>query len=410
MRTAKDAAEAKSVREALLTREVITIYLASHLALGCVLISLTILPMYVKHIGGSDFAAGLQGTIFTIGGVVMRFFLGPLADRYGRLLPLRLGAFVFMTAPVLVWLSPNLWLMGAARLYQAVGLATYLASASSYVTDVTPDAFRGTALGVYRMIITFSMMIGPPLSVYFIRSGGYEAFFLFYSLVGAGAFLGVMTLPKEPPHAYGSGAGHSDIRLRDILTLFKVPTVSSSYIGILLGSAFGGILMTYVSLYVERYTEIPNPAFFFTLYAGIGALSSAGIGRLSDRYGRRTFVLPSMLAMAAGILLLVFLPRFPWMVFIVSALLAGVGYHAGLAIFVARVVDGADRRMKATALAFQESSIDLGISVGIFFFGLVSVFLSYPVLFASLACLAAVSPFLVLSSDGGKEVVRGGGK
>jgi predicted MFS family arabinose efflux permease len=250
-------------------------------------------------------------------------------------------------------------------------------------------------------------MIGPPLSVYFIRSSGYEAFFLFYSLIGAGAFIGVMTLPKEPALAYGSGAGHSEVRFREIFTLFKIPTVGSSYLGILLGSAFGGILMTYVSLYVERYTGIPNPAFFFTLYAGIGALSSAGIGRLSDRYGRRSFVLPSMLVMASGILLLVFLPRFPWMAFILSALLTGVGYHALLAIFVARVVDGADRRMKATALAFQESSIDLGISVGIFLFGLVSVLFSYPVLFAALACVAAAAPVLVLSTDGGGEVVRG---
>jgi predicted MFS family arabinose efflux permease len=393
--------DASSFKAAFLRRDVITVYLASHLALGCVLISLTVLPVYVKHIGGSDFAAGLQGTIFTLGGVVLRFFLGPLADRRGRLLPLRLGAFVFMTAPLLIWISPNLWIMGAARLYQAVGLATYLASASSYVTDITPDRFRGTALGIYRMVVTFSMMVGPPVSMWIIQSFGFEPFFVFYAVLGGAAFLGVMTLPPEPKEAHGDGEGAADVKLKDIKLLFTSAAVSSSYFGILVGSAFNGILLTYIPLYVRRVTDIANPALFFTIYAGVGALAAAAVGRLSDRYGRRVFILPIMLTLAAGLLLLTALARMPVPVFAVSAFLTGVGYNAGLSLFIARVVDGADRRMKATALAFQESSIDLGISLGIFLFGLVSGLFSYPALFAALAVIAAAAPAAVLRGDRG---------
>ncbi|MFO7848678.1 MAG: MFS transporter [Spirochaetia bacterium] len=391
------------LKKVFLRREVITIYLASHLALGCVLISIIVLPLYVSHIGGSDFAAGLMGTIFTAAGVIMRLFLGPLADKKGRRFPLRLGAFVFMTAPVLIWASPNLWCMAAARVYQAIGLATYLSSASAYVTDVTPDAYRGTALGAYRMVVTFSMMIGPPVSLFIIHNLGFDAFFVFYTLIGGGAFLGAVTLPKEPAQDYGEEGEFRKIHLQEILLLFKEPKLRSSYVGILFGSAFSGILMTYVSIYVERYTQIPNPAFFFTIYAGLGALSSVAVGRLSDKFGRRVFVLPVMFAIAAGFLLLAFLPRVPWVVFILSAVLTGAGYHAGLAIFISRVVDGADSRMKATALAFQESSIDLGISSGIFFFGILSGIFEFPLLFAGIGILSVLVPFFVLSMDGGKS-------
>ena len=391
--------EAVTLRKAFLRREGITVYLASHLALMCVLISLIVLPVYVKHLGGSDFAAGLQGSLFTLGGVVMRLFLGPLADRRGRRLPLRIGAFAFMTAPLLIWAAPNLWTMAAARLYQAIGLATYLASASSYVTDITPDQYRGTALGAYRMVVTFSMMIGPPISFWIIQGWGFDAFFVVYTLVGGGAFLGVMTLPSEPAYARGAERTDPEVKPRDILQLFTNRIVRSSYIGILVGSAFNGILLTYVSIYVQRATDIANPALFFTMYAGLGAAASAVAGRLSDRYGRRTFILPSMLLLAAGLVLLAALEELPVLVFIASSVLTGVGYHAALSLFIARVVDGADRRMKATALAFQESSIDLGISLGIFLFGLVSGVYAFAVLFPAVAAIAVAAPVLVLRMD-----------
>ncbi|HDQ15239.1 MAG TPA: MFS transporter, partial [Sediminispirochaeta sp.] len=322
----------KNLSSLFFSREVLTIYVSSHLALGGVLISLIVLPVYVKHVGGGDFVAGLLGSIFTIGGVIMRFFLGPMADRRGRRLPLRIGAFVFMTAPILIWVSPNLWFMAAARLYQAIGLATYLASASSYVTDVTPDQYRGTALGAYRMVVTFSMMIGPPVSFWIIQNYGFDAFFVFYTLVGAVAFLGVMSLPPEPDYSPGRADKEAEVKLKDIILLFKNTTVRSSYTGILIGSAFNGILLTYLSIYVQKTTDITNPALFFTLYSSLGALASAMIGRLSDRYGRRTFILPTLLLLAAGMLLLSFLPKVPILAFIGASVLAGVGYHASLSL------------------------------------------------------------------------------
>lgn len=51
-------------------------------------VSLTILPLYVLELGGSEFESGLQTTLFFLTAVLLRFYFGPLADRKGRKIPL----------------------------------------------------------------------------------------------------------------------------------------------------------------------------------------------------------------------------------------------------------------------------------------------------------------------------------
>lgn len=83
-------------------------------------------PAYTLAIGSSPFQAGLQNTIFAISAVLIRFYLGPLMDRYGAKPSMLLGTFTFATAPILLLLSPSYSLLVSARIYQSLGPAVFL--------------------------------------------------------------------------------------------------------------------------------------------------------------------------------------------------------------------------------------------------------------------------------------------
>ncbi|MFO8064079.1 MAG: MFS transporter [Spirochaetia bacterium] len=404
-------ADTSTLRDVILQRQMLTIFLASLFILVQVLVSFSLVPLYIVERGGGNFAVGLQTTLFTVSSVLLRFVFGPVADQRGRRFALALGAFVFATGHIAIWLSPNLWVMGLARIYQAIGMASYLSAASSFVADLAPQRHRGASIGVYRMVLTAAMMVGPLVGNELIRSYGFDAFFITMSTMSAAAFFLVLTL-RNPPVVDGEETGdttsgnsadrHSTsaseerIRVKDAVRLLAEPSLRAPYLGILIISIAGGIILTYLTLYAEGF--VARPALYFTVFALVGAVGALALGALSDRFGRKAVVFPATLILAAGTAVLFFLAEQPLLWLYLSAAMAGFGYNGGLSLFVSWVVDGAEARLRATALALQESGIDTGFGVGIFFFGLLSETWSYAALFLGLGVFVVLGSGLVFAA------------
>jgi len=346
----------------------IKLFLASLFILSQVLISFSLIPLYIAHRGGTTFTIGMQTTVFAVASVVLRFIFGPMADTHGRKFVLALGAFVFSSAQVFIYLSPNFTWMLLARVYQAIGMASYLATASSLVVDLSPVAMRGSAIGAYRMITPFASLIGPYLGNVVINRYGFAAFFAATAGTAFVAFLLVLSLRSGKRIVDGST---TRIRVGDVLGLFRIPDLQAAYLGILLVAVGGGIVNTFVTSYGNPYFR--NPGSYFTVYAAAGAAAAFLLGRLSDRVGRRGVAIPVVLAMAAGTMILPAIERAPAMVFFLSALGTGIGFNAGLSVLISWIVDVIPDTLRATALSIQESWIDGGFAIGIFLFGTFSV-------------------------------------
>jgi len=374
-----------TLREVIAERQMLTIFLASLLVLVQVLVSFSLIPLYIADRGGSSAMIGFQTSLFAIASVMLRFIFGPVADLRGRRFALAVGTFAFATGHIAIWLSPNLWIMAAARVYQAIGMASYLSAASSFVADLAPAEFRGATIGIYRMVLTAAMMVGPLVGNELIRTYGFGAFFVSMAGMSFIAFVLVLTLRNPPVH---HEAGEEPIRPRDVFTLLGNPALRAPYLGILIISIAGGIILTYLTLYAENV--IARPALYFTLFAVAGGVGALALGWLSDRFGRRPVVVPAMLCLALGVAVLWKLAAFPLSVFYASAVLAGFAYNGGLSLFVSWVIDGATPRLRATALAMQESGIDAGFGVGIFIFGLLSEQIPYALLFLWLGLFVAL--------------------
>ena len=383
--------ESVSFRSVLLQPDMIRVFVASLFVLGQVLVSFSLVPLYIAERGGDTFAIGLQTTVFAVASVVLRFIFGPMADTRGRRLVLAVGAFVFATANLAIYYSPSLAWMIAARVYQAVGMASYLSSASSLVADLAPDEHRGSAIGAYRMILPFASLVGPFLGNGVINRWGFETFFFAMAASAFFSFFVVLTLRAGRRPLRGTV---EPITMRDFVSIFRNGEVRSAYLAVLALSVGGGIINTYIATYGNPY--FTNPATYFVVYAFFGASAALGVGRLSDRIGRRRLVWPVLAAMGLGHLVLRGIDYAPAVVFYTSAVLTGIGFNAGLSVLISWIVDGITPSLRATALSLQESWIDGGFALGIFAFGTLSASYGEATVFVWTGIAVAASAPLVM--------------
>ncbi len=356
------------------------------------MVSLTLFPLYIKYRGGSDFMIGLQSSIFTLSSIVLRLYFGPLADSVGRKFPLLLGSFAFATAPLLIWLSPNFFIMSLARVYQAVGMATFLSAASSSVSEMVPDRFRGTAIGLYRSLAAAAVMAGPFIGFRLIDNFGYSHFFI---SISASSFLGMLVLfsAKLPKGAMKKTGG--SVKPGDLLSLIKNRDLKGSYTGIILTSLASGVVLTFTAVYFTTIPDSISPPLFFTIYAAFGIVASTLSGYLSDKLGRGPLIAPLIIIFGLGLILLGSSFLGIRLVFYAAPALIAIGYSGGITNFATWIVDSAPDELRASALSFQESSIDLGNTVGILVFGMLASGFAYGSLFIGLGLITFLFPLAV---------------
>ncbi|WP_416241660.1 MFS transporter [Eggerthella sinensis] len=114
--------------------------LAGFFMYGCNNILMTLLPAYALSIGATIVEAGVQGTVFLVLAVVMRFYFGPLADRRGTRFVMAVGAASFIVSNVLLACCTTFWQLLLIRCVQAVGLSAFWPCAVAAVASIAPAA------------------------------------------------------------------------------------------------------------------------------------------------------------------------------------------------------------------------------------------------------------------------------
>ncbi len=364
-------------------------FLAAFLVFINFFVSLTVLPQYVLDIGGTEFQSGLQSSLFFLAAILLRFYFGPLADKKGRKPLLLLGAFVFATSPLLFIIFESLTGLLLARIYQSIGLATFLASGSSLVADMSPPEKRGTYMGAYRLVMTLSILVGPSIAVSIIGSFGYRVWFMTSFLIGVLSviFMSLVKAPQIPAGKFNSLDGYMGV-LRNRKTW---PVI----IGLVLTAVLFGSLLTFAVMYISEVVPVANPGIYFVYFGLGGIVANLWGGRLIDRLGAPLVVWPALISMGLGSIALSFTSIFSGFI-IISSLLTGVGYAASLLALIAWLVESVEDRFRTTALSIQESTLDGSIAIAALVFGALGSWLGFSMVFA-LTGLFVLFPAILLN-------------
>lgn len=132
-------------------------------------------PLYFLHKGLSLATVGLLVGVYAWVWGLGQVATGALADRVGRKAPITVGIFLVGAGIVTILLAGTLpgWMSGAAVM--GIGMALVYPNLISAVGDVAHPAWRGGALGVYRLWRDGGYAIGPLVLGAIALAGGITA-------------------------------------------------------------------------------------------------------------------------------------------------------------------------------------------------------------------------------------------
>ncbi|MCF4138226.1 MFS transporter [Streptomyces sp. Tue 6430] len=151
---------------------------------------------------GRDLHAGTSGLQWTIDAYTLvlaslLMFAGSTADRIGRRKVFLTGLVVFSLGSLLCSLAPDLELLVAARMVQAVGGSMLNPVAMSIITNTFTDPReRARAIGAWGAVVGISMAAGPLIGGLLVESVGWRSIFWVNLPVGLAALL--LTLRHVP--------------------------------------------------------------------------------------------------------------------------------------------------------------------------------------------------------------------
>ena len=336
------------------------------------------MPTYVMDRGGSALLASAQTSLFVLAAVLLRLVLGPMSDRRGPRFVMLVGAAGFAVPCALLPLCGELWQVVALRACQAVGLAAFHPCVSLAVSRMSAPEHVGGRLGAARFVATLSLMVGPAALFPLIDAAGYGAFFGVLCAMGLAGFALLVPLDDgcdEHGEACGGGAGPDGDGISAEGTAGTratgTPGVSpqelfcqhAALLAFPFACALGyGAALNFGKALAAEALPGMNDGLLFTFVSVGGLAGSLACGRLADRMGARVTVAGSLGLAAAGSLVLAFARvSAP---FAAGGVLFGLGYFGATTALTAALARSAGDAAKGSALALQQSCLDLGLAAG----------------------------------------------
>ncbi len=148
------------------------------------------LPSIRTDLGAS--VSGLQWVIdaYTLTLASLLILSGSTADRVGRRRTFQIGLVSFTLGSALCSLAPNLTLLIAARIVQAIGGSMLNPVAMSIITNVFTDRReRARAIGIWGGVVGISMGLGPVIGGLLIQTIGWRWIFWINIPIGIAAIV-----------------------------------------------------------------------------------------------------------------------------------------------------------------------------------------------------------------------------
>ena len=254
------------------------------------------LPQRVYSMTGSLESVGLVASIFAFAYLLAQMPISALSDRLGAKRFLIIGYMLCAVSGVVFFFTETAVGIFLGRAIQGIGEAPVWALGPAVLSLAYPLT-KGRAIGTYNAAIHIGLTAGPVLGLLVAPKGQGGLPFLIFAVLCLIAGLCVLFFLKP----VAIPLGQSRPNLGQLVSLLRQRQTLILLLGVLLYGAGYGVFLTVLPVSLASthgFDDTSISLLFVVFYAAI-SVSQIVAGTLSDRYGRRGFLIWGM-ALAAG--------------------------------------------------------------------------------------------------------------
>ena len=239
------------------------------------------LPLVAADLDVSAAAIQLAITLYLFGVAFGQLLYGPVSDRFGRRPVLLVALTAYVLASIVAALAPNLPVLLAARVVQAVGGCGGLVLGRAVVRDGAAQGQAASQMALLTMTQSLAPGIGPAIGGYMGAWFGWRSIFAALVVIGTATLAAtILTLP-ETAASRGVSTGRM---LASYMRLLRM----RSFRGFMLGGAFTSTsFYAYLSASPFIFTQmLHRPAeeagvYYLAIMAGVpfGSFAASRLAR-----------------------------------------------------------------------------------------------------------------------------------
>lgn len=227
------------------------------------------LPEMGDYFGAGKALISLTLTVFFVVFAVSIILFGPLSDTYGRRRVLIAGSVIYTIASIGCVCSPNIYILLAGRVFQALGAGAVLTVATALIKDCFRGPLMTRILAVTQALAVIAPMGAPIIGGFLLTFTDWRGAFVLLTVLGLVnlvlALLMTETLPMEKRY-HGS-------MLRSLTLLWDFSSNRHFMTVLIMFSLLAAPYMAYLSVssfvYIEFFGESAQA------YSGFLAVNSA---------------------------------------------------------------------------------------------------------------------------------------
>jgi DHA1 family multidrug resistance protein-like MFS transporter len=295
-----------------------------------------ILPEYAETFHVNYTLVGLVVAAFGIARMVLDLPAGFLAQRFNKKKLMLLGLILVSSSSIMAGFAQNYWMLLAARIIEGLGSAIYVTTATIFIALVTTPERRGFLMSIYSGFLLLGAIFGPSFGGFIADTYGITGPFFAYAIVSASGIIPTLILP----HVNNSNK-EINIKIQNLYYQAWDYARDPRFIPVL-PSIFSlffirtGVRSTLVPLFTNNNLGLNEFDIGILLtFAGIAtACTMVPIGYISDKIGRRTPLLLSLIISAPVTVWIVFTNDFMQISIVMFVYGAIIGLSGPIAAYV----------------------------------------------------------------------------